>query len=101
VKIFCVSINYESIADCIFTLLCLLFGGNTVQMLIAFKAMGVNMSLKIHFLRSHLDFFPPDLGKVTDEHGERFHETISTIEKRFMRRADERMMGEFCWLIEI
>jgi hypothetical protein len=71
------------------------------EMLIAFKAMGVNMSLKIHFLRSRLDFFPPDLGKVTDEHGERFHETISTIEKRFMGRADERMMGDFCWLIEI
>lgn len=28
------------------------------KMLNAYKAMGVNMSLKIHFLHSHLDFFP-------------------------------------------
>jgi hypothetical protein len=70
-------------------------------MLAAFKDMGVNMSLKIHFLRSHLDFFPSDLGNISDEHGERFHQTLSIIEKRFMGRADERMMGDFCWLLEI
>ena len=32
------------------------------------------MSLKIHFLHSHLYFFPPNLGTVSDEHGEIFHE---------------------------
>ncbi|UYV73934.1 hypothetical protein LAZ67_11001501 [Cordylochernes scorpioides] len=26
------------------------------------------MSLKIHFLHSHLDFFPDNLGAVSDEH---------------------------------
>ena len=43
--------------------------------------MGCNMSLKIHFLRSHLDFFPPNLSAVSDERGERFHQDISTTEK--------------------
>ncbi|UYV69584.1 hypothetical protein LAZ67_6004025 [Cordylochernes scorpioides] len=38
------------------------------------KALGCNMSLKIHFLHSHLDFFPDNLGAVSDEHGERFHQ---------------------------
>ena len=32
-----------------------------------------NMSLKIHFLHSHLDFSPENCGSVGDEHGERFH----------------------------
>lgn len=32
------------------------------EMINSFKNMGVNMSLKIHFLRDHLNFFPPNLG---------------------------------------
>ncbi|UYV67412.1 hypothetical protein LAZ67_5000499 [Cordylochernes scorpioides] len=46
-------------------------------------ALGCNMSLKIHFLHSHLDFFPDNLGAVSDEHGERFHQAISSMEKRY------------------
>ena len=50
-------------------------------MLDAFHHMKCNMSLKVHFLHSHLDFFPPNLGDVSDEHGERFHQDIATMEK--------------------
>lgn len=32
------------------------------DMINAFELMGVNMSLKIHFLRDHLYFFPENLG---------------------------------------
>ena len=38
--------------------------------------MGCRMSLKIHFFNSHLNFFLPNLGAVSDEHGERFHQTL-------------------------
>jgi len=41
------------------------------------------MSLKIHFLESHLNFFPENLGEVSDEHGERFHQDILDLEKRY------------------
>jgi len=34
------------------------------DLLTSFKAMGCNMSLKIHFLESHLDFLPENLGEV-------------------------------------
>jgi len=45
---------------------------NVVQdLLTSYKAVGSNMSLKIHFLESHLDFFPENLGQVSDEHGEK------------------------------
>jgi hypothetical protein len=70
------------------------------DMLKAFEIQKVRMSLKVHFLNSHLDFFHDDFGNVTDEHGERFHQTILTIEKRYSGRADERMMGDFCWLLK-
>lgn len=33
------------------------------EMIEAYKVMGVHMSLKIHFLAHHLDFFPDNLGK--------------------------------------
>jgi hypothetical protein len=47
----------------------------------ACQAVGCNMSPTIHVLQSHLDFFPPNLGAVSDEHGERFHQNISIMEK--------------------
>jgi hypothetical protein len=31
------------------------------------------MSPKVHFLHSHLNYFPQNLGIVSDEQGERFH----------------------------
>lgn len=42
------------------------------KMLAAFKKMNVKMNLKIHFFESHIDFFPDNLGAVSDEQGERF-----------------------------
>ncbi|UYV78677.1 hypothetical protein LAZ67_16002346 [Cordylochernes scorpioides] len=57
------------------------------------KALGCNMSLKIHFLHSHLDFFPDNLGAVSDEHGERFHQDISSMEKRYQGLYPEYSMS--------
>ncbi|UYV85009.1 hypothetical protein LAZ67_X004242 [Cordylochernes scorpioides] len=53
------------------------------DLLLSYEELGCNMSLKIHFLHSHLDFFPDNLGAVSDEHGERFHQAISSMEKRY------------------
>lgn len=60
---------------------------------------GVNMSLKIHFLDSHLDFFPDNLGDVSDEHGERFHQEMKSIERRYQGHWDERMMADYIWFL--
>jgi hypothetical protein len=37
-----------------------------------FHILGCNMSLKVHFLFSHLNLFPKNLGVVSEEQGERF-----------------------------
>jgi hypothetical protein len=37
------------------------------------------MSLKVHFLNAHLDYFPKNLGAVSEEQGERFHQDIKDI----------------------
>ena len=41
------------------------------------------MSVKMHFLRSHLDYFPHNWGDFSEEQGERFHQDISDMEKRY------------------
>ena len=58
--------------------------------------MGCRMSLKIHFLHSHLYFFPPNLGAVSDEHGERFHQDIMKMESNYQGKWNPGMMGDFC-----
>ena len=55
------------------------------------------MSLKLHFLNSHLDFFRDNLGNVSEEHGERFHQDIQVMEKRYQGRWDEAMMEGYVW----
>jgi hypothetical protein len=44
--------------------------------------MGCNMSLKSHFMDSHLTFFPEKLGEVSDKHGERFHQDLMAMEQQ-------------------
>jgi hypothetical protein len=70
------------------------------NMLTAYKQLGCRMSLKIHFLHSHLDFFPTNLGDVSDEHGERFHQDISTLETRYQGHCNPNMMGDYCWFLQ-
>jgi hypothetical protein len=68
-------------------------------MLRAYSQLGCRMSLKIHFLHSHLDFFPDNLGAVSDEHGERFHQSIHVMEQRYQGHWDTAMLGDYCWFL--
>jgi hypothetical protein len=53
------------------------------NLLLSYEELACNMSLKIHFLHSHLDFFPKNCEALSDEHGERFHRDIAAMEKRY------------------
>ncbi|KAI6659700.1 hypothetical protein LOD99_14625 [Oopsacas minuta] len=44
-------------------------------------ALGCNMSIKTHYLRDHLDRFPDNLGDMSEEQGERFHQDIKVMEQ--------------------
>lgn len=67
------------------------------DMLENFRKIGSTLSLKMHFLKSHIDFFPENLGAYSDEHGERFHQDISDMEDRFNSRYIPEMLGEYYW----
>ena len=67
------------------------------NMLESFRALGCRMSIKVHYLHDHLERFPENLGAMSDEQGERFHQDISTMEERYQGRWDEHMMADYCW----
>jgi hypothetical protein len=68
-------------------------------MLGKFIALGCAMSLKVHFLNAYLDYFPENLGAVSEEQGERFHQVIKQMETRYQERRNVNMMGDYCWLL--
>ena len=51
-------------------------------------------------VESHLDFFPENLGEVSDEQGERFHQGIMVIEKRYQGKWTSGMLADYCWALK-
>ena len=51
----------------------------------AFHHLGCNVSVKLHFLYSHLDRFPENFGAISDERGKQFHQDL----KRNTIKGDE------------
>ena len=91
-----------------FTSVCSGFLGNTrvpdyqaciEKLLKSYEDMGYRMSLQIHFLYSHHNFFPPNLRAVRDEHGERFHQDITRMESNYQGKWNPGMMWDFCWVL--
>ena len=66
------------------------------KLLKSYEDMGCRMSLKIHFLHSY--FFLPNLGAVSDEYGERFHQDITKMESNYQGKWNPGMMRDFCWM---
>jgi len=43
------------------------------------RLLGCNMSIKLHFLYSLIDYFPENLESLSEEQGERFHQDIKEM----------------------
>jgi hypothetical protein len=67
--------------------------GNMLEKL---QILECNMSLKLHFLHFHLDYFPKNLGDLSEEHGERFHQDVKEMERRYQGRWDVSMKADYC-----
>ena len=66
------------------------------HMLKNFRDLGCNMSVKVHYLHSHLDRFPENLGDTSDEQGERFHQDLKIMKDRYQGKWDTHMMAVYC-----
>ena len=65
-----------------------------------FQAFDINMSIKVHFLHSHLGRFSENLGDVSEEQDERFHQDIKVMEERYQGRWDKKMLSDYCWCLK-
>ena len=74
--------NYEEIVD---------------ELLLSLRSLGCRMSIKLHYLHSHLDTFSDNLRDVSEEQGERFHQDIKVMEDMYQGRWDSHMMSDYCW----
>lgn len=70
------------------------------KMITNFGLMGCSMTIKLHFLNSHIDYFPENLGAVSEEQGERFHQDLKDMEKRYQGRWNPNMLADYCWLLK-
>ena len=61
----------------------------------SFHVLGCNMSIKVHFLKSHLNEFPANLGDMSDEHGKRLHQDIKVMEERYQGQWNTHMMADY------
>ena len=67
------------------------------NMLAAFRNLGCNMSVKMHYLFSDMDRFPENLGSMSDKQEERFHQDLKEMETRYQGHWDAVMMADYCW----
>ncbi|GBM26287.1 hypothetical protein AVEN_66525-1 [Araneus ventricosus] len=77
--------NYKSIAE---------------EMIKNFKILGCSMSLKVHFLASQLYYFLENLGAVSEEQGERFHQDTKEMEERYQGKWNVSMIADYCWMLQ-
>jgi hypothetical protein len=62
-----------------------------------YEALGCRMSVKLHYLHSQLELFRPNLGDVSEEQDERFHQDTEAIEKSYQGCWDAAMMADYIW----
>jgi hypothetical protein len=52
------------------------------------------MSFKVQLLDSHWNFFPKNLGAVSDTHRQRFHHDISNVEERYQDKWSSSLLAD-------
>ncbi|GBM19044.1 hypothetical protein AVEN_172509-1 [Araneus ventricosus] len=66
------------------------------EMIKNFKILGCSMCLKVHFLDSHLNYFLENLDEVSEEQGERFHQDIKEMKRRYQGKWNLSMIADYC-----
>ena len=56
------------------------------KMVDSFKKLKCLMSLKLHFMDFHVEYFPKNLGDYSEEQGEKLHKDIKVMEQRYQGR---------------
>ena len=65
------------------------------ELLKNFQKLGARMSVKMHFLRSHLDYFPQNCRDLSEEQRD-----IRVMEERYQGRWDVNFLADYCWCLK-
>ena len=65
-----------------------------------YQRLGCLMSVKLHFLKSHLESFPDNLGDYSEEQGEHFHQDLNVMERIYQVVWGVYMMADYCWMLK-
>ena len=65
-------------------------------MLNAYSKLGCNMSVKVDFLHSHLDYFSENLGECSEKHGESFRQNIKNFEHCYLGKWSINFLADYC-----
>jgi len=65
-----------------------------------YQEMAANMSIKVHYLHSHLDTIPENLGDFPEKQGESFHQDVKVMKDRYQGKWDIHMMADHCWCLQ-
>ena len=53
------------------------------ELLLSLQDLECRMGIKVHYLHSHLSEFPANLGDISEEQGDRFHQDVKVMEERY------------------
>ena len=70
------------------------------ELIPSLQQLGHPMSDKMHFLNSHLAYFAQIRGHYSDEHDERFHQDISSMETVHRGTWHGSVMAGCCWSLK-
>ena len=70
------------------------------ELLESFRSLGARISVKMHFLSSHLAYFPDNCGDYSEEQGVRFHQDLRHMEERYQGYWDVNMLAACCWCLK-
>ena len=65
------------------------------ELLLSLQDLGCRMSIKVHYLHSHLSGLLANLGDVSEEQGERFHQDVKVMEERYQSQWKCNMMADY------
>ena len=70
------------------------------ELLKHFHQLREQMSVKLHFLWLHLDYFPKNCGDLSKEQGVHFYQDICIMEKCYQGRWDVNFLADYCWCLK-
>jgi len=66
----------------------------------SYETLCCSISLKMHFLLSHLDYFHVSCDATRDEHGVQSDQGISAMENTYKGKRCAAILADYCWKSE-